>query len=400
MHAWKTLQSPYRLLSDSTKCLALHFTSVFCACALSRIELRTEYDGMPKKKRKLSALLENDTCKETPKSSKRRQKHNISGDKLQESARAEQDTRTEGETAGMTKDRHFTVSVAVPGSILDNAQSDELRTYLAGQVARSMVIFKVDEVIIFRDGTAPELGVKKKRDSTAQMAKILQYLETPQYLRKLLYPMHHDLQFAGLLNPLDTPHHMRVDEETTFREGIVLDRPVKQGKGSLVNCGTRKSVRIDRHLLPGTRVTVKLIGESKKCLKGQVVSPSAPRMELGLYWGYTVRVAESLGDVFTGSPFQDGYDLTIGTSDHGINIDELQLRAFNHLLIVFGGVQGLEAALEADERLPVSDVNLLFDYYVNTCPGQGSRTIRTEEALLISLSAFRSQIIKQCAIVA
>ena len=30
--------------------------------------------------------------------------------------------------------RHFTISLALPGSILDNAQSPELRTYLAGQV--------------------------------------------------------------------------------------------------------------------------------------------------------------------------------------------------------------------------------------------------------------------------
>lgn len=32
--------------------------------------------------------------------------------------------------------RQFTVSLALPGSILDNAQSPELRTYLAGQVTR------------------------------------------------------------------------------------------------------------------------------------------------------------------------------------------------------------------------------------------------------------------------
>ena len=32
--------------------------------------------------------------------------------------------------------RHYTVSFAVPGSILDNAQSPELRTYLAGQVKK------------------------------------------------------------------------------------------------------------------------------------------------------------------------------------------------------------------------------------------------------------------------
>jgi hypothetical protein len=43
------------------------------------------------------------------------------------------------------------LSVAVPGSILDNAQSFELRTYLAGQIARAAAIYKVDEIIVFND---------------------------------------------------------------------------------------------------------------------------------------------------------------------------------------------------------------------------------------------------------
>lgn len=33
---------------------------------------------------------------------------------------------------------------------------------------------------------------------------------------------------------------MRIDEESEYREGIVLDRPTKHEKGSLVNCGMRK----------------------------------------------------------------------------------------------------------------------------------------------------------------
>ena len=45
--------------------------------------------------------------------------------------------------------RPYTVSVALPGSIINNAQSAELRTCLAGQVARAMVIFNVDEVVVF-----------------------------------------------------------------------------------------------------------------------------------------------------------------------------------------------------------------------------------------------------------
>lgn len=48
--------------------------------------------------------------------------------------------------------------------------------------------------------------------------------------------------WTGLLNPLDCPHHMRIDEESEYREGVVVDRPVKASgkKGSFVECGMRK----------------------------------------------------------------------------------------------------------------------------------------------------------------
>lgn len=59
----------------------------------------------------------------------------------------------------------------------------------------------------------------------------------------------------------------------------------------------------------------------KKKLKGQVVSPSTPQKEADLYWGYNVRLASSLGAVFAECPYKSGYDLTIGTSERGSNID-------------------------------------------------------------------------------
>lgn len=49
-----------------------------------------------------------------------------------------------------------------------------------------------------------------------------------------------------------------------------------------------------------------------------------------------------------------------------------------HALVVFGGLQGLEAGVDADPNLEVAEPSVLFDLYLNTCPGQGSRTIRTE----------------------
>nr|XP_057919432.1 putative methyltransferase C9orf114 homolog [Doryrhamphus excisus] len=296
----------------------------------------------------------------------------------------------------------YTVTVALPGSVLDNAQSAELRTYLAGQIARACVVFCVDEIVVFdehgEDAKSVEgefTGVGRKGQACVQLARILQYLECPQYLRKMFFPKHQDLQYAGLLNPLDSPHHMRIDEESEYREGIVLDRPSRAGKGSYVNCGMRKEVKIDKNLQAGLRVTVHLNSTQKqesKNYKGVVVAPHIPRTIGGLYWGYTVRLASSLSAVFTESPYREGYDLTIGTSERGSHVDTATLAPFKHLLVVFGGLQGLEASLDADEKLDVTCPSVLFDHYLNTCPAQGSRTIRTEEAILISMATLREKI--------
>ena len=69
---------------------------------------------------------------------------------------------------------------------------------------------------------------------------------------------------------------------------------------------------------------------------------------------------------------------------------------FKHCLIVFGGIQGIEGMLEDDEHNVHSRTNVrdLFDLYLNTCMGQGLRTIRTEEAIMISLAVLRPELDK------
>lgn len=191
-----------------------------------------------------------------------------------------------------------TVSIAVPGSIMDNAQSAELRTYLAGQIARAACVFRVDEVIVFDDyGRDGPVDVKRRKTTTVvlpsdgqpdgnaaastttttatttnttttttihhgclQLARILQYLECPQYLRKFFFPLHKDLQYSGLLNPLDAPHHLRQQNEFQFREGVVTSKAVRETSrsGSYVNIGLLNDCMVDKVLTPGLRVTVRL----------------------------------------------------------------------------------------------------------------------------------------------
>lgn len=180
-------------------------------------------------------------------------------------------------------------------------------------------------------------------------------------------------------------------------EGVVSGKPPKQSKGSYVNIGLLNECLVDKILTPGLRVTVKLEPDQNlrgKKIRGTIVSPSLPRAETGVYWGYTVRLAKNISELFTKAPYEDGYDLTIGTSDKGENVHDVEKQSlkFNHALIVFGGLQGLEAALEADEKLTVDDPSLLFDRYLNTVPNQGSRTIRTEEAILVSLAVMEDKL--------
>jgi methyltransferase len=144
-----------------------------------------------------------------------------------------------------------------------------------------------------------------------------------------------------------------------------------------------------------TRVTLHLPDDGGA---PEPVHPTAPRTEAGYFWGYTVRKCSSLSNVFTQSPYEDGYDISIGTSERGTPLSRAfpghDTLNFSHLLIVFGGPRGLEYASMNDEELSSMNISQgrtkeLFDHWVNVLPGQGSRTIRTDEAMLIALTALR-----------
>jgi predicted SPOUT superfamily RNA methylase MTH1 len=95
--------------------------------------------------------------------------------------------------------------------------------------------------------------------------------------------------------------------------------------------------------------------------------------------------------------------MTVGTSERGVDVEALyaedeeqRVGSFKHLLVVFGGVAGLEVAVKNDaelQKLGVTEAKDVFDRWVNVCPGQGSRTIRTEEAIWIGLQGLRRLVV-------
>ena len=219
--------------------------------------------------------------------------------------------------------RKWTVTVALPGSIVDNAQTQELRSYLVGQVARACAIFNVDEIVVFATETGPPASAaavsrdERKGNSSGSvfMARVLQYLECPQYLRKTCFPHHPDLRSVGIIPPIDAPHHLRLDETCAYREAVVLEKTAATAGSCHVYTGLRKELKLDMEVPPGTRLTVRMPGAGSKSV-AKAVAPREPREVAGLYWGYQVPMAPSLAAVWAECPHEGGYDVSIGTSEH------------------------------------------------------------------------------------
>lgn len=310
-----------------------------------------------------------------------------------------------------------------------SAQSHDQRTSLAGYIARALSVFCVDEIVIFSDGHGQNNPNKRQHNRTHSyshqqdpsedgytgtsdpdsfLIHLLSYLETPPHLRKHLFPLHPNLRTAGTLPSLDLPHHLKSEEWCGYREGVTL--PGADERGTFVEAGLRIPVTVEEQIPENTRVTLKFkpgAEEANKDTKAEViladpVGPEEPREDGGYYWGFSVRKAASLSDVFTECGYEGGYDVTIGTSERGVNVEELysdeeqKVEKFNHLLIVLGGVAGLEVAVKNDpelQKLGVLEAKDVFDRWINVCPNQGSRTIRTEEAVWMSLMGLRRLVV-------
>lgn len=276
------------------------------------------------------------------------------------------------------KRRKAELFIAIPASLVSDIPHLRERTAAVGLVGRAAAIFRVDGIIVYRDSGS-------ERGGAFFIRLILNYMETPQYLRRRLFTIRPELRYAGILHPLRTPHHptrskvkeLRVGE---FREGVVLD---VGEEGFTVDIGVREPLLAEgRPPSPGSRVTVKVL-ESKPQLKGRI----ARREENKEYWGYRVQMARGLGEALSRRRF----DLSISTSRGGRPllgvIEPIRERwvPAGRVLIAFGSPRtGLEEILK-HEGLSLKEV---FDFIVNTIPGQGSETIRTEEAIYSTLAAF------------
>jgi predicted SPOUT superfamily RNA methylase MTH1 len=269
--------------------------------------------------------------------------------------------------------------VAIPASVISDTPHLREKTAKVGLIGRAAAIFRVDEIVVYRDNP------KSKQTADLELiATLLSYMETPQYLRKRLFKIEPRLQYAGILPPLRTPHHpvnrkakdLRVGE---YVEGLVLS-VVKEGLLVDIGVGVAGLLRDKQHAV-GERLTLQVLHAGDR-VEVQV----ANRADVPDYWGYVVKIErESLKAAVE----RVGADLTVGTSKKGEDFTAVaekmgaKWRAAGSILVVFGAPsRGLPEIAETEGwRL-----GQCMDFVVNLVPCQGTETVRTEEAVLASLA--------------
>jgi methyltransferase len=266
------------------------------------------------------------------------------------------------------------LTVALPASFTKDIPHLREKTSRSGIVARALAIFRVDETLIYDD-----LSDDTSKREGRLLQKLLSYQETPQYLRRRLFPHDPDLQFAGILPPLRLPSHPSIEKP---RPGLVREAlVVETGIGSKVDAGFSTLVRVPSKLKPFDRVSIRLTRKEPQ-LEGEVVDFS----RLPIYWRFRVtRTDSTLGKLIRG----ERGDLTISTSRKGKSIrdvqEDLSLRwkDSRKTLALFGSPDRGVPEILSKEGL---EVEKTCSFNLNMIPDQGVETVRTEEALTATLS--------------
>ncbi|MFW6194086.1 MAG: putative RNA uridine N3 methyltransferase [Halobacteriota archaeon] len=247
------------------------------------------------------------------------------------------------------------LSIAIPSSSLINENDPKIKTYKVGSIARAAAVFRVDEVLIYHD---------PRKDESDFIADIMEYLRTPQYLRKRIFPLRSELKYVGVLPPLQIPSHrpkhLKVGE---VREGVV--RKVGPDGKSWVDVGADALALLEKEVRKGARLTVRVC--SKKPL---VVEEEVPQG----YWGYKVSKIE-LKRLLS----REGAVITSKRCNKPV-INEIKDMLGKDLTLVFGNPE--EGVFDISERLNIKIKNECW----NMVPQQGTETVRLEEAIFSGLS--------------
>ena len=273
--------------------------------------------------------------------------------------------------------------VAIPDSALSDEQTKRDKSVKIAQFARACSIFRVKRIYIYHD----PLSQFEKEDPVL-LRTILRYLDTPQYLRRVLYPRMSELEFAGILHPIKAPHHRPPQDIRTVRAGDVRTGVIAKVKGALfVEVGLGSLVPFDGEGFEGKKVNVKFTSPHP-----HLRAMEAADLDIFEYWGYEVKEVPSIVKLLSGIE----KTAVIATSRKGgfIKNNEARLaesiKNSENVLVIFGSPKH-----GVHEIIAKEGSNVKPEFMVNMFPNQATETVRLEEAVLGTLAILNASILSR-----
>jgi len=273
--------------------------------------------------------------------------------------------------------------VAIPDSALSDEQTKRDKSIKIAQFARACSIFRVKRIYIYHDALS-----QFEKEDPVLLRTILRYLDTPQYLRRILYPRMSELDFAGILHPIKAPHHRPPQDIRTVRAGDVRIGVIAKVKGALfVEVGLGSLVPFDGEGSDGKKVNVKFTSPHP-----HLRAMEATELDIFEYWGYEVKEVPSIVKLLSGIE----KTTVIATSRKGgfIKNNEAKLaesiKNSKNVLVIFGSPKHGVHEIIAKENSSIKP-----EFMVNMFPNQATETVRLEEAVLGTLAILNASILSR-----
>jgi hypothetical protein len=272
--------------------------------------------------------------------------------------------------------------VAIPDSSLSDEQTRRDKSIKIAQFARACSIFKVNRIYVYHD-----LLSQFERDDPDLLKTILRFLDTPQYLRKVLFPRMHQLEYAGILHPIKAPHHKPPEDIKKVKSGDVRTGVIAKVKGQLfVEVGLGSLIPFIGQGFEGKKIDVKFTAPYPN-----LKAIEAAKEDIIDYWGYEVKEAPSLGKLLA-STENTAVVITSKKGSYFNNVETKfaeQAKNAQNILVVFGAPKHGVHDIMAKEGCSAKPYKLI----VNMFPKQGTETVRLEEAVLGTLAILNNSML-------
>ncbi|MHA2345768.1 MAG: putative RNA uridine N3 methyltransferase [Candidatus Hodarchaeales archaeon] len=267
------------------------------------------------------------------------------------------------------------ITIAIPDSAVSDNSDIRSKTEKLFQLSRITAIFQAREILVYHDPYLKPAHAKRER---RKITRILQYIECPQYLRKRLFPLSRDTAAVGVLSPLAIPHHIKSRDlkNNEIREAAIFlnqNQTVADVGGTelLTVIGWKKSLKEKT-----IRTTVQIVKADKR-YKAKIYLKH-PKDK---YWGYSVHASDKI--LSKALQNRSEYKIATSRSCEPLNSIKEKINTNKGLLIAFGSpYHGIPQILKAEGK----KVSEIFDICTNVLTKSGTRSLRLEEAMMITFS--------------